>query len=104
MKNSLTSQINAIAEAREILHANGYTSLVGQNNNLDDRLNDAGSTIAALNLNPDREVRIKELTQALMNFVGPNSKAFGPASEFANKVLAKEKAAEEANLKKVKIL
>jgi hypothetical protein len=64
MNTTLKQQIEAIQRAMEILKAISsiaYTDTISE-------LNDAGSSLAALNLNPDREKRIKELEEALGPF------------------------------------
>lgn len=66
MNTTLSDQINAIQTARR-----GAALLVTEDSlsAFDAALNDAGSTIAALNLNPDREERVKQLEEALKDTV-----------------------------------
>ena len=71
MTHTLSSQIRAIQEARTWIKgtcANEREFKVAIE--LDSILNDAGSSLAALNLNHDREGRIKQLEEGLTLLIG----------------------------------
>ena len=55
MNYTLKSQIMAIQEARAFLKE--LAPAIAKQNDLDQRLNDAGSTIAALNLSPNEQLK-----------------------------------------------
>jgi len=69
MTHSLKSQIEAIQEARTFIKfvCENNTLSIAPTPTIDARLNDAGSTIAALNLNPSRESNAK-----LIGIVNPD--------------------------------
>jgi len=74
MKHSLAGQIQMIQHARTTIQM--FENLPSALRvSLDEGLNDAASTIAALNLNPDIFQRVKELEEALLIYINAEKRS-----------------------------
>jgi hypothetical protein len=67
MKHSFEKQINAVNVARVSFNQNSHAS---NKTEISEALNDALSSLAALNLNPDIFQRVKELEESLKAIIG----------------------------------